>query len=92
MNVKKLWARAISWRPFRKKQVVKPPVIVGAEYLERYDEHWSVLSDKFKGYIRANPDGAEMFKNMTPEEIARMSADCAPLFVTNAQKTFFEPK
>jgi hypothetical protein len=87
MNVKKLLSKVFSWRPFRKKPVVEPPVIVGAEYLAYYDEHWAALSDRFKGYIRANPDGAVMFKSMTPEEISRMAADSQPLFVVSARKT-----
>jgi hypothetical protein len=78
MSEKWSWRRLFRWR--WKAKPPETPVIVGAEYLQHCHEHWSEAQQRFPGYVRANPDGAEMFKAMPPEEIARMSVECFPLF------------
>lgn len=53
---KRLWARLLFWRKPVSAPVAQPTEIVGAEYLEKYQEHYKNFQREFLSYIRANPD------------------------------------
>ena len=54
--IKRLLARLLFWR---KPKIVapKPPTeIIGAQYLEGYQDHYRSFQGRFLSYIRENPD------------------------------------